>query len=664
MRIGLIITAIASVIGFILMGSYHTEAHFLFYRLAFNLNQGHGIVYNAGESTLLTLSPLAVLPIGILPQSADVITAILSIIGIGTSAGLLYPLLKEHGFTPNQALSIIGIWFISWTTWTGFRSTDAIVFASVLLSLHLLNKDRFSLAGGLIGITVLYQTQAIIPLIILGIYYASRRYWQFALLPIVLWSILAWWIYDAIMLPFDFAAAEWQDGVWLILFVVAVVLLRQQSIPRIWWIFPLWGALYVLSTLALSGNIMQISSLPISLTIAISLTLISTSITQYGIIAAGLCLLVIFPPQTPNFIQADLEARELLPAKTSIAHTRSDAFAYDFTGNVYRLDGEHSPQIASFIQRDDLASVIALTSPDYLFLDHSIDLTQPGLEALNYISLDDQLWERQSTIQAFDTPIQTNINYGPEVKLTGYQIDHQRLTPGGVMRLNLDWELIQPPEDYDVTLNISLLDVTTQTPIVTIFPSISGHTWQALRLSTVHALTLPDDIQPGLYDISVTVDYRAGILGRHNIGNIIAPFTDLTVTQAYGTLGGIALYDFIAEQADNTLNLTFNWVAEDPTDRPYSIFLHLSPIDDLAPVRQADGAPLGGRYPTTHWYTGDVIQETRQIDLSDLTPGEYRINIGFYADDGTRLAGESGDFISPIRLTLTNDGEVITAPFE
>ena len=79
-----------------------------------------------------------------------------------------------------------------------------------------------------------------------------------------------------------------------------------------------------------------------------------------------------------------------------------------------------------------------------------------------------------------------------------------------------------------------------------------------------------------------------------------------------------------------SLNLTLFW---SPRGRPtldYAVFVHL--LDSEGQLRgQADSPPKSGKYPTSVWDAGEVIDDLHTLSLDpDLPAGEYRLVIGLY----------------------------------
>jgi 4-amino-4-deoxy-L-arabinose transferase-like glycosyltransferase len=79
-----------------------------------------------------------------------------------------------------------------------------------------------------------------------------------------------------------------------------------------------------------------------------------------------------------------------------------------------------------------------------------------------------------------------------------------------------------------------------------------------------------------------------------------------------------------------TLELTLYWQASERMDVDYTIFVHV--IDGQGRIQgQHDGHPMDGRRPTTGWVAGEVIADEHIIPLkADVTPGQYRIEVGMY----------------------------------
>jgi hypothetical protein len=685
----------AGAVGLLLLDGYVINSNFLLYRLALNISNGHGLVYNVGDHALATLSPLLAFPYAIAPHSAETIAFIFSIISYSLAAGLIYRLLRRSQFSQTEATGAVLLWLVAWSTMAGFGSPSVIAFLLALCAIETLEKDRARFAGLVMGVTVLIQPESAIALIAIGIYTLSstqsRQYWLGACIPILLWAIIAVIVYDDFLPTPLYGSANWQDGLFIALFVAAALVFYRFSADRILWIFPLWGAGDILARLLIAGEITQLDNMAIGVTIAIALMVVLRFIRQQqyeivtfcGLAIASLALTAIASPQTDADIQAEIDfAKTLtLPADASIAIEGSDAFPYyiaEFEGEVFRLEATRSSQIAEFLETGDVDSLLVWLAPDYLFLRPSgvfsgVDFLSPSLAALDYEAVDAENQgayisrHRTSHIGVFGDTHFVNLDFGPDVQLVSYAVDNERVNPGETIRIRLDWRLDYAPNlDESVGLNVSLLDIE-QFPSVTIFPTLPGRIWQPLNVRTYHALQLPEaDILRGIHHITVSVDYRAGLLGAHAVGSLFVELPSVTVEtdEAIGQLGDVILWDATVIEDNNMLAVTVIWETQSPLEHDYQIFTHLSPINDLQPVSQQDGQPLDGRYPISYWLPGQPVQTTQRVSIANVTAGEYRINAGLFLADGGRLVGENGDFVTLAIVDIDEAGNVEISPVE
>jgi hypothetical protein len=73
------------------------------------------------------------------------------------------------------------------------------------------------------------------------------------------------------------------------------------------------------------------------------------------------------------------------------------------------------------------------------------------------------------------------------------------------------------------------------------------------------------------------------------------------------------------------------------TETDYHLFVHiLSAGGDL--LTQYDAEPREGRYPTSGWSSGEVVEECITLDGAGLSEPPQRVSIGLYRwPDGERL---------------------------
>jgi 4-amino-4-deoxy-L-arabinose transferase-like glycosyltransferase len=78
------------------------------------------------------------------------------------------------------------------------------------------------------------------------------------------------------------------------------------------------------------------------------------------------------------------------------------------------------------------------------------------------------------------------------------------------------------------------------------------------------------------------------------------------------------------------VQLSLRWQGLTHMLQSYSIFVHLVNAEG-ALWAQHDGVPLRGLHPTTHWVTGEIITDPRELILPDDMPaGRYRLEVGMY----------------------------------
>lgn len=79
----------------------------------------------------------------------------------------------------------------------------------------------------------------------------------------------------------------------------------------------------------------------------------------------------------------------------------------------------------------------------------------------------------------------------------------------------------------------------------------------------------------------------------------------------------------------NRLEVDLLWQTDGSARGDYVFFVHVYDSLDAPPVAQSDRYPLDGTLPPGNWPPG-VISDEFMVDLSQLSPGNYRIAIGFY----------------------------------
>ncbi len=97
-------------------------------------------------------------------------------------------------------------------------------------------------------------------------------------------------------------------------------------------------------------------------------------------------------------------------------------------------------------------------------------------------------------------------------------------------------------------------------------------------------------------------------------------------------------------QPGDQIDLTLFWRADAPSQRPFTVFTHLTNGEGEL-VAQQDNWPVDGQWPPTCWRAGDSIVDNYLIPLpNSLPPGDYKLSTGLYdSANGLRLSIQEGD---------------------
>jgi hypothetical protein len=100
----------------------------------------------------------------------------------------------------------------------------------------------------------------------------------------------------------------------------------------------------------------------------------------------------------------------------------------------------------------------------------------------------------------------------------------------------------------------------------------------------------------------------------------------------------IALPGYSLQESDGSLELTLYWQALQRMETSYKVFVHLIDTASSSLVAQNDSIPRGWSYPTNWWEKGEVVEDSITLQVDDIPPGKYRLEIGLYdAESGERL---------------------------
>jgi hypothetical protein len=111
--------------------------------------------------------------------------------------------------------------------------------------------------------------------------------------------------------------------------------------------------------------------------------------------------------------------------------------------------------------------------------------------------------------------------------------------------------------------------------------------------------------------------------------------------QARATLGQSQIANLKSEISDQGV-VTLTWQSLAAV-QDLKVFVHIYDAQGKL-LAQDDGPPAEGFAPTSWWRRGDVIADTRSINMASLPPGTYRITAGMYSGTtGERLEARGAD---------------------
>jgi 4-amino-4-deoxy-L-arabinose transferase-like glycosyltransferase len=112
----------------------------------------------------------------------------------------------------------------------------------------------------------------------------------------------------------------------------------------------------------------------------------------------------------------------------------------------------------------------------------------------------------------------------------------------------------------------------------------------------------------------------------------------------------------VVAYAGQILPLTLYWQAVGVVSANYTVFVHLLGPDGQR-YAQADGPPLQGLQPMTHWVAGEFLPDRWTLNLpADLPPGRYRLDVGLYESEGS-------DRLSAVNAAGQSLGDVLTLDY-
>ena len=281
-------------------------------------------------------------------------------------------------------------------------------------------------------------------------------------------------------------------------------------------------------------------------------------------------------------------------------------------------------------------------------------------------------WSRLDLIAGRDIPAgATPVDryYQGQIRLAAYALSNIELKPGQPLEITSYWQALKPVEaDYTVFNHLFGLDGTEVGRADEAPPVLTSRWLPGQVVSTTYTVeTSPDLAAPAVATLDVGLygknDKALGVTDRQaqklsvSLGRVKfvpAVWPDQPPPVAQTALFGAALrlegHSILpaAIKAGSTdgLDISLWWQAVAPVGTDYAVLVHLVGAADNI-VAQADGVPVGGRYPTSAWAPGEHIIDARRVVLpADIPPGTYRLLGGLYNPaDGRRLSVDgTGEF--------------------
>jgi hypothetical protein len=261
---------------------------------------------------------------------------------------------------------------------------------------------------------------------------------------------------------------------------------------------------------------------------------------------------------------------------------------------------------------------------------------------------------------------ETDLSWGHELRLVGYDILPAQVSPGQSPILNLYWRnLSDQPFPYNIF--VQLIDGQGRALAQWTDGFLADqHRWRKGMLTpTQHRLWLDAQIAPGPYLVRLglfepTTGQRLPIFNA--AGDLIGDQVQLglfyvndlcpnleTLEASLGTSVGDQIqflgYSLPAGSDHATLPVCLAWQADRFVTGDYTVFLQLLNAQGQR-VAGVDVPPLHGNYPTSSWSPGETVVDRFELPLpATLPPGQYRLVTGLY------------DFNTGQRLPVTLDGK-------
>ncbi len=247
--------------------------------------------------------------------------------------------------------------------------------------------------------------------------------------------------------------------------------------------------------------------------------------------------------------------------------------------------------------------------------------------------------------------IRTDLTYGSELRLIGYELKPRKVWPGQQMQLNLYWQVQAPPQDY-LRVHVYCHDRTGERAQFVGGGVYYPNRWTAGGLvKAEHSIMVPSGTEPlllqmhlGLYDLATgdrlpVLDGQGKMLGGSALlgyARVMGKGPDSRIMPAAKTvkLGDkavLANWELSWEEAKpgGTISGSLYWRALRHMDKDYTVFVQLVGAQGL--LAQQDAQPQNGEYPTSFWDPDELVADPFVLRVPPETPaGQYRLIVGMY----------------------------------
>ncbi len=221
------------------------------------------------------------------------------------------------------------------------------------------------------------------------------------------------------------------------------------------------------------------------------------------------------------------------------------------------------------------------------------------------------------------------------------------ITQGDDLTLSAEWNAIDIPNaDITVRWGLSARDGTDVAEVESpLAPGSEPSTWpRHTWVQRAVKLPLPPQIKPGDYELHImmaagsevlatcTLPQRLTVTERPRVFSV--PNLPSRQDAQFGNEIQLLGYELPStrgqERKDRKLLLTLWWRALTAPGKDYKRFVHLYDPQAETIAAQDDAMPQAWTYPTSWWASGEVVSETVTLDVNDVSPGMYRVAVGWY----------------------------------